>query len=177
MTSSSSPSDAEFKAMHETYSALEPLDGPARNRVLAYIMSRLEIVPAAKIPAAAAPGGNAGASTEQPAPTTFASFPELNDAARPETDADKALVAGYWLQVCQSNESFSGQAANSALKDLGHGVSNITVALERLKSQKPALALQVRKSGSSRQARKEYKITASGMRAVEAMINGSAANE
>jgi len=107
-----------------------------------------------------------------PQPVNYSSFAELFDAALPKSNADRALVAGYWLQVCQGAESFGGQAVNTELKHLGEAIANITNALESLKTQKPALALQLKKSGKSQQARKSYKITVAGVRAVEAMING-----
>ena len=94
------------------------------------------------------------------------------DAAQPQTGAQKALVAGYWLQACEGAGSFDSQRANTELKPLGHGVANITAALDTLKTQSPALALQLKKSGTSQQARKTYKITVAGETAVKAMING-----
>lgn len=102
----------------------------------------------------------------------YAALAEIYDAARPTSNADKALVAGYWLQVCQGAESFDGFSANRELKHLGQGLANVTNAIDSLKGQKPALALQLKKSGKSQQARKVYKITVAGIKAVEAMING-----
>jgi hypothetical protein len=81
-------------------------------------------------------------------------------------------VGGYWLQVCQNSESFDGFSVNKELKDVGQGLGNITNAIDGLRSQKPALALQLKKSGKSQQARKTYKVTVPGIKAVEAMING-----
>ena len=109
---------------------------------------------------------------EQKAAPKYASFADLFSAAGPETNARKALVAGYWLQVCQNAENFDGFSANSELKQLGEGLVNITVAIDGLKNEKPALAMQTRKSGNSRQARKTYKLTVAGIKAVEDMIDG-----
>jgi hypothetical protein len=169
--------DAEFSAIQAVYAALAPLDELAQSRVLTYISDRLRIttkttlsgkdsdvteaekdeVPEVRVPAGA---------------PRYGSFAELYDAAQPSSESDKALVGGYWLQVCQGAEGFDGFSANRELKHLGHGVGNITVAINRLKSQRPTLALQVRKSGKTRQARKTYKVTDAGIKAVEAMING-----
>jgi hypothetical protein len=41
----------------------------------------------------------------------------------------------------------------------------LTAALDELKAARPAFAIQLRKSGSSQQARKKYKITAAGEKA------------
>ena len=102
----------------------------------------------------------------------YGSLAELHDSAQPKSNADKALVAGYWLQVCQGSESFDGFSANKDLKNLGHGIGNITIAINSLRRQKPALVLQLKKSGTSKQARKTYKVTVAGIMAVKAMING-----
>ena len=55
------------------------------------------------------------------------------------------------------------------LKNLGHGIPNVTKALDSLKGQSPALALQLKKAGTSQQARKTYKITVAGIKQIEAM--------
>ena len=79
---------------------------------------------------------------------------ELYAAAAPESEFDKALVAGYWFQFVDGRPEFGSQEINSALKNLGHPIKNITSAFDSLKSRKPASVMQVKKSGSSRQARK-----------------------
>jgi hypothetical protein len=99
------------------------------------------------------------------------SFAELFDAADPKTDKDRALAAAYWAQICQSQTTFPAQTLNASLKDLGHGLSNITVALDGLKDEKPALILQLKKSGTSKQARKTYKLTVEGAKRVRQMLD------
>lgn len=170
--------DDEFQAMQTVYTALSGLDEEARARVLSYVSSRLGIAAVAK-PVAKAPerpeldgSDDPELDEEQEEAPKFGSLAELFDAAHPKGASDKALVAGYWLQVCQGSDSFDGFSANKELKHLGEGLANVTSAIDTLKGQKPALALQLKKSGKSRQARKVYKITVAGIRAVEAMISG-----
>lgn len=178
MADTQSAADAEFSAMQTLYTALEPLDDDARSRVVNYVVARLEIAlqSAAKPTnsSSAAPAGteDIAIKNEEKVAPKYSTVAELYDATQPKSNADKALVAGYWLQVCQGTESFDGQSANKELKHLGQGLANITSAIDSLKSQKPALALQLKKSGKSRQARKVYKITVAGLKAVETMING-----
>ena len=93
---------------------------------------------------------------------------------RPRTEIDKAMVAAYWVQVCQGAGSFQSQSLNDALKDLGHRIGNITEALNQLKDDRPTLVLQLKKSGNTRQARKTYKLTQAGMARVEEMIQSEA---
>lgn len=185
MANAQTAADAEFSAMQTLYTVLEPLDDDARSRVVGYIVSRLEV----GLSGAAKPSGFARASSgsasvptseeeevaiekEEKGAPKYSSLAELYDATQPTSNADKALVAAYWVQVVQGAESFDSHSANKELKNLGHGIANITNAVETLKNLKPALALQLKKSGRSQQARKVYKVTVAGIKAVEAMING-----
>ena len=97
-------------------------------------------------------------------------FAALFAAADPDTNAEKALVAGYWLQICLGQGDFDSQTANNALKSIDRGLVNITHAFTMLREMKPSLALPVSKGGKSQQARKRYKLTVLGIRSVEAMI-------
>jgi hypothetical protein len=138
--------------------------------VIRYILDRFNIPGAPKDPKRHT---GAKAETGDNKTIEFEDFASLADAAHASTDQMRALVAGYWLQECQGGQSFDAQSANTQLKHLGHPSSNITMALGALINQKPALALQLRKSGSTKQARKLYKLTESGIRKVKAMIAGN----
>jgi hypothetical protein len=157
--------DLEVQALLAATRALEPLDELARRRALEWLWSRFGGAP----PATGTARGPS--STSSVAQTEHQTFAELFDAAAPNTDKEKALVAAYWTQACQGQPNFPAQTLNSALKDLGHGVSNITDSLDALKDEKPSLILQLKKSGTSRQARKVYKLTEEGARRVRAMIS------
>lgn len=165
--------DDEINAMSQVAAALSPLDDGGRNRVLQWAMSRyrgknhglLRGLMDGGAPEEGRPGG----------PLQFETFAELFEATHPATEREKALVAAYWAQIGQSQPSFGSQTLNDDLKDLGHGVGNITDALTALKEERPALILQLKKSGTSKQARKTYKLTQEGIRRVHAMISGDAA--
>src|SRR5205823_4960084 len=110
-------------------------------------------------------------ATERPNPKErFPTVADFYSACNPSSDVDKALVVGYWAQVIENVPEFDSQSINRELKHLGHGVSNITSAFDGLKERKPQLVIQTKKSGTSRQARKLYKLTIEGQRAVERMI-------
>jgi hypothetical protein len=171
-----SPAENEFDATRAMYAALQPLDEDARTRVVNHVAAMLGIT--------------APKQTKREAPTeeddiddvavaasaaevkAFKTFADLFDAADPQTTAHRALVAGYWIQVCEGAETFDGQRANKELNHLGHKVPNITNAVDALKAQKPALVIQTKKAGTSQQARKTYKVTTAGVAAVKAMLNG-----
>ena len=165
----------EIEVMSAVATALQRLtdDADARRRVLDWACS-------AFLPADARPTG-------QPAPTaatveghgtvrprSFETLPDLYSSVSPNSDAERALVVGYWFQVINGNQDLDGFQINKELRHLGHAASNITNALSSLIQRKPQLVIQTRKSGSSKQARKLYRLTDAGVKAVERMISGEA---
>lgn len=159
---------AEITAMKVVAEALSKLDADATARVLQWAGGRFGVAVTTK--GAGVRRGMEDGKEGRADAAQFSTFADLYAATGPKTDADRALVAGYWFQFCQGEEDFPSQTLNSSLKNLGHGISNITQALETLKAQSPALVMQVRKSGTSQQARKKYKLTAAGKKAVEMLI-------
>lgn len=174
----------EFDAIAVVHGALQPLEPAARARVLTYIANLLGI--ASHIPGKkpARRGGSAGEGREEEESEdesrksgcvtgrNFGTFAELFDAADPHTQNDMALVASYWLQVSNVADSFTAQAASKELANLGHKLPNISRNFTDLKALKPAFVLQLKKSGTSKQARKTYKVSIAGIRRVEEMIGG-----
>jgi hypothetical protein len=165
----------EFEALQTIDEQLRHADEQARSRMLAYMFTKYGGPVAAPHVRSAIGPATAGAAAN-PVPNqnseagTYGTFAELYDAAQPQTHGEKALVAGYWLQVCGGNDEWPSQDVNNLLKNQGHGVKNITAALGNLKVAKPAFALQLKKSGKSQQSRKLYKLTVAGINAVNAMI-------
>jgi hypothetical protein len=169
----------EFKAFQQVHNALVGLDEDAQARVISSVSTLLGIGAPAVAPARPStpstdeddPGFDA--PDDRPHDQTFNEFAELYAAADPHSNADKALIAGYWLQVCQGADNFTGQSVNTELNHLGHKVANVTHALSSLNAAKPQLVLQLRKSGKTQQARKTYKLSAEGVKRVEEMIRAA----
>ena len=165
--------DPELQAMGSISNALENLDEDERARVMQWVCSRFDIAPLQG--QGNKPTGNGPPDDPDPedngANDEFSSFADLYDKANPSTDPDRALIGGYWLQVVKGNEDFVSQSVNGELKNLGHGVTNITAALTSLTNAKPRLTMQVRKSGSSQQARKKYKLTQEGIKRVSQLLS------
>jgi len=107
-------------------------------------------------------------------PTSFKDLPSFFAALNPPDDDSKVLVIAYWLHVREDTTKVTSFAINKRLKDLGHGVRDITLPMGRLATQKPSLVVQMQKAGTSQQARKSYKITDAGIRAVEKMATSAA---
>jgi hypothetical protein len=162
---------AEITAMKAVAEALGKLDPEATARVVRWAAERFAVGLGGGTRRLSGGGpGDVDSHLGDTGVERFKSLADLYTAASPSTDMDRALVAGYWFQFSQGQEDFAAQTVNSALKDLGHRVANITVAFNNLKSQKPALVVQLKKSGTTRQARKKYKLTTAGKTAVEQLI-------
>ncbi|MBD3779518.1 MAG: hypothetical protein IE923_09670 [Micrococcales bacterium] len=178
--------DLEIVAMGDVSRALAGLDDAARGRVIRWAAERYGIV------LASAPR-NGGGSSLNPKPITdstggevededgtdeipeggpprWAHFAELYDASGARTHPDGMLVAAYWVQVLGGQDSFGSFELNRLLKDLGHGVTGTAKVMSGLISKRPALILQLKKSGRSQQSRKTYRLTEAGKKAVEQMI-------
>lgn len=160
--------DPEITAMTGVTAALTPLDDDARRRVLRWAAERFEVT----VPKFRSTGDDAEEEVSGMAATSdYASFAELFENSTPRTTTDKALIAAYWFQVIQGSTGFQSQQLNNELKNLGHGLSNVTDSLGSAERAKPTLVMQVNKSGKSKQARKTYKLTLAGINYVKAMIN------
>ena len=105
-----------------------------------------------------------------PRPPIFAALADLYDAASPSTEPEKLLVVAYWFQVVQGTGELESQVLNKELKNLGHPVGNITRAFSSLAETTPRLVMQTRKTGSTKQARKRFRLTVEGIRRVGQML-------
>jgi len=165
----------ELSAMVGLEKALGDLSDDERGRVLAWASSRFNVaLPGAKKGVPAGGRTDVDQSDEKSTPEQANSLAEFYDLAGPTSDAEKVLVVGYWFQYHDGVSELDAQSINSQLKHLGHGVGNVTRALEWHKSQKPALLIQKRKEGTSRQARKKFVVTNEGKKFVERMLGKTA---
>ncbi|HRQ72936.1 MAG TPA: hypothetical protein PLU35_07905 [Phycisphaerales bacterium] len=166
--------DKQIVAITKVVDALKGLDEPDLRVVLGFIGMRYGTskpsVSQVGSGASEAPPASNGSGVSGPG-QTFTTFPDLYHAANPKTESEKALVAGYWVQVSQGKDGFDSYTANSALKDMGYTVSNITRALDALMASDPKFVQQIKKTGQSRQARKVYKVTQAGIMRVTEMLN------
>jgi hypothetical protein len=177
--------DPEIEAITAVAAALDDLEEEVRNRVLRWAAERYGVnLPTGGERGGAGRGGPTGGGdgaddvTEreivEEAPV-YEHFAELFAKAQPKTDADKALVAAYWMQAIQSQGTWQSATLQKELKNLGHGVSNITEALSSNMNKKPQRVIQIQKSGSARQGRKTYKVTHEGLVYVQGMLRGEGA--
>jgi hypothetical protein len=166
-------SDREIEAMSQVATALDNLTEDARARVLRWAADRYGSPTVTAIlgrnSAAARDDGLSedklprAAEAREAAERTFEDFVDLFDAVDPKSDVDKALTGAYWLQVISKQDSWQSLRVNNLLKDMGHGVTNVTSALRTAQERKPALVRQVHKNGRAPQSWKTYKLTTSGV--------------
>jgi len=169
----------ELKSMGAVAAALEPIaaDTGTLARVLRWVNERYG-QKSASLPVLAPNAiGAAGQLSSAPVQQAFDTLADHFAAANPNTEAEKTLVVAFWIQVREGQAEWTGISVNKELKHLGHGVKNITMALEALIQQKPQLAIQTRKTGKSRQARKLYKLTAEGLKRVREMLHSQGTSE
>ncbi len=168
---------AEITAMTEVAKALQPLEAESIERVLRWAADSFGIIGLSltrknkdDVDAELEDDNTSEAEESQ----DFADVADLYYATSPKSDPDKALVVAYWFQKMNGALDFDSATLNKELKHMGHGISNITSALSSLMTRKPQLVIQTRKSGSSQQARKRYKVTSEGIKTVERMLKGEA---
>lgn len=162
---SSLTQDLELAAMASVTQSLAPLDLSAQARVLNWAYARFSIPQ----PSSAA-GDTELAASQKPAHTAYEHFGELFRAFSPKSESEKALVAAYWLQVVQGKPTFTGGQVNAVLKELGHQVAHISMALQRYLDEHPSLIVQIRKNGSARQSHKTLKLSGEGIAMVESRL-------
>ncbi len=157
--------EPELQAMTVCFDALKDLDNSSQLRVIKWLKGKLNL-------------GSLGQSDEEKIVATLAgdsfnNYPAVADffsACNPQTEPDKVLAVATYLQTKENLSELTGLQIQKELKNLGHGVSNITVFIESLCSKKPKLMIQTRKDGKTRQAKKKYKVTIEGIKFVKAAI-------
>jgi hypothetical protein len=158
----------EFEAMGSIATTLKKLPEEARGRVLEYMIKLF-----AKKQLITAPA-ESDASTQETQRAddaqTFADFPSLFGAATTDTGTERALLAGYYLQVVKGLPDFDSFSANKELRHVGYEAANITRDFDNLMVRTPALMMQTKKLGSTKQARKQYRLTAAGINLVKEML-------
>lgn len=168
-TTNSSKKD-ELDVVKDVRDLLLQLPADARERALNYVLSLYKADYGPSQTPDSPPKGQAPL-TGQSAETPFSeTFDEFIDRVDPQSNGDTALATGYWLQVKQRSESFTANEVNSLLNNLGRKIRNITNAFGVLQRNKPSYVIQIKKKGSSKQARKIYKVTTAGISAVNNMI-------
>lgn len=174
--------DPEIDAMSALATALGDLGEDARGRVLRWAAERYGVsvnTSTGSRRGGGAAGDHVGSAGEEVTDEEIAEeapvyehFADMFAKAQPKTDPDRALVAAYWLQAIQGQNSWQSAVLQKELKNLGHAVANITDALSSNMRKKPQRIIQLQKAGNAKQARKTYKVTHEGLVYVQGMLGG-----
>lgn len=158
--------EPELQALSTITALLADLPQASQRRIVNWISSRFQIVGIGN-------GSQSETNVRDPQPREFSDAATLFVAVNPTTGPEKALTAAFWLQEYLHQDEWDGFSINTELKHLGHGLRNITDALNALIGHRPQLVVQLRKSGKTKQARKRYKLTVEGLKKVRQMISGT----
>jgi len=174
--------DPEIDAMLAIATALAELEEDAQVRVLRWAADRYGVTMPMGGSAAGPMAGNDYEGADQVTPQeimeeapSYGHFAELFADASPKTNEDKALVAAYWVQVHEGQNQWQSRRLNTELRHLGHAIPNITSALTSNIQNKPQRVIQLKKSGSAKQANKTYMVTNEGIVYVQGMLSGGSA--
>jgi len=165
--------DPEIRAMQVIAESLGTLEKDAIQRVLLWAGRRFEVQTAPVM--TPPPAAGVVKSDNLVDASTYSDYHDLIDAASPKDGLERILVTAYWFQAIQGQDNFESYQVNSELKNLGHPSANITRDLGRLMKKTPKLVLQVAKEGSTKQARKKYRLTREGIRYVDGLVAGQGA--
>jgi hypothetical protein len=169
-SSGSVDAETEARAIASLVEAFRQLDRAAVERVLDWAAKRygrhagVDGPVSGEVIGASPPGGEARGEGRR------GDLAEVYTAADPKTEAESVLIAAYWHHVAHEADALDSQALNRALKNLGRGVGNVTRACSVLIARRPALMLQVKKTGSTKQARKQYRLTVAGFQRAREML-------
>ena len=158
----------EIEAMRVVAGALKNLGPGARDRVIRWTCEKYGLQQPRQAQVARFPS-QLTESSEHSGEGGSVDLANLYATCQPKTDAEKTLVVSYWLQETQGVSGIDAQKVNTELKHLGHGVGNITRAFDKLMENKPQLMIQTKKAGTTKQARKTYRVTTEGRNMIEQM--------
>ncbi len=177
--------DPEIKAMSDVLQALEGLEESTRTRVLKWAISKYQLEDIMLVEGSpqktklkkgldeSSTGGNMRNSVDATSISDFSDLGEFYSQVDPNTDSEKVLTIGVHYQMNMGYEDLNSADLNKELKHLGYRVSNVTVSISLLMKKKPALMIQTRKEGNSKQSRKKYRVTQAGIKYIEQLLNKS----
>ncbi len=172
----------ELNAMQQIANIICDLGPAERRRVAAWLT---EYASQEDLPATAgkAPGNDmpeaepepATAATDQPGPgeparSEFATFAELYERVSPRKGAQRAAVAGYWLQTEQGQQSWKASEVNKLLKSIDVKVSSMSIVLTNAVKAKEALVVELARLGDGERSRKTFCLSELGLSYVEGSL-------
>jgi hypothetical protein len=163
--------EPELRAMITVYEALQGLDNDAKVRVIGWVLSKFQLKTSEGFLPVDGQDSGGPLGAKKKGLVDFGSVADIFAVANPKNTADKAIVVAAYLQISKGGADISGREINKELTQMGHGIQNITRAVEPLIRKKPQLLIQTRKEGKTKQAQKKYRVTNEGFAFVKSLVN------
>ena len=180
--------DRELQALSQVNAALKDLSEEERYRVMQWAANKYlqntvplkfanpvattDITSPAVLDMGVATPDDADNGKDLDGTPTFDTFAEMLDASGADTDAERFLVAAYWLQITNERGDWKSFEINKLLKDTGNQIATIANAVRDVTKKskaKPALVVQVSKS-SVKGGSRVLKLTTEGIKKVKSML-------
>ena len=97
----------------------------------------------------------------------FTTFGDLYSAVSPKKGAQKAAVAGYWLETEQGQRSWKASEVNKLLKSIDVKVSSISIVLTNAVKVDGPLIMELERMGDGERSRKTFCLSERGLAYVE----------
>lgn len=163
--------DSELAAMKVIGETLAPLDDEMRGRVIQWTLSRfpteLKVADThQELPNNEAPSVDSA--------VTYDTFAEMLVASSADSRPENALMAAYWTQVIQGNETWKTFQVSKLLVDTGNGDVNLSRALDALIKTKPQQLVQTGRPNTSKgKGNKSFKLTFAGISAAKQLLGAN----
>ena len=171
----------ELDAMQQIADIIRDLTPSERRRVAAWLM---EYAPQGDTPSAAEDAleesepetapvtlADESKSPEESDQKEFATFAELYTCVAPRKGAQKAAVAGYWLQTRQGRQSWKASEVNKLLKSIDVKVSSMSIVLTNAVKTRDALIIELARLGDGERSRKTFCLSEQGTAYVEGSLS------
>lgn len=100
----------------------------------------------------------------------FETFAELYEAVAPRKGAQKAAVAGWWLETKQGQQSWKASEVNKLLKSIDVKISSMSIVLTNAVKAKDPLMVELERLGNSERSRKTFCLSDAGFAYVESAL-------
>ncbi len=97
----------------------------------------------------------------------FATFGDLYSTVAPKKGAQKAAVAGYWLETKEGKRSWKASEVNKLLKSIDVKVSSISIVLTNAVKVDSPLIMELERLGDGERSRKTFCLSERGLAYVE----------
>jgi hypothetical protein len=171
--------DKEIEAMATASKALKDLSEEERTRVIQWLAAKyMNAYPVNQ----STPRNSkqlVGSASDQPAQDEdesdgllFDTFAEMLDSATATTATGRALIAAYWIQTVEGQDSWKSFELNKILKETGNFDDHLTESLRSLREAKPTKVIQVNKPSTEKgKGHRIMKLTTHGVKEAEKLLH------